>query len=99
MGSRAGFQPGVSGNPKGRPKKGQTFTDMILKVGAEKGPDKKTRLEGLARQLFALAEAGDVAAIRHISERIDGKPDVTNRIIEEGLPQVVIQLPKESPGG
>lgn len=69
---------GVSGNPKGRPRKGKTLTDILEKELRKKNvrtpegdiPAK----EALARKIIALAIDGDVAALKYIFDRVDGKP-------------------------
>lgn len=72
------FKPGQSGNPKGRPRKGQALTEILEKHARKRDVDFKgkrlTRQEALSQKLWALALAGDVAAIRYIFDRIDGKP-------------------------
>jgi hypothetical protein len=70
---RGQFVKGESGNPHGRPLKGQTFTDLIGTVGAEEF-DTLTRKERLVRKLWELAEGGDLGALRYLIDRCDGRP-------------------------
>jgi len=84
------FKPGQSGNPAGRPKKGECLTDILrnqaalLDVDTTDGPI--ARREALSRKLWAMAMTGDMAAIKYIYDRIDGKPresmdlDMTQRV-------------------
>ena len=70
------FQKGQSGNPKGRPKKGETMTDLlrekldIPKTSREKMPRKEKVIE----KLILLAEAGDLSALKYVFDRVDGRP-------------------------
>ncbi len=62
---KGGFQPGESGNPRGRPK-GQGLTDELSLL-----IDKKK----LAEKIIWLAmEKNDIRAIMYIYDRVDGKP-------------------------
>lgn len=68
------FEPGKSGNPGGRPKH-KPFKEALLieALAAERGDDcvaKKGSLRWNARQLL---EKGEVAAIKEIADRLDGK--------------------------
>lgn len=74
---------GTSGNPRGRPKKADSFTEIlktVLKEKTVKWKDKngKEKLisgkEAAARKLTELAVRGDVGALKYIGDRIDGKP-------------------------
>jgi hypothetical protein len=47
------FQPGQSGNPGGRPKRGTTFTDIIRAL-----PDEEK--EAVVQQMLKLAKQGNV---------------------------------------
>lgn len=65
---RIGFQPGKSGNPKGK-KKGAASLALALQKLLINEPDK---LESIARTLVDSAIAGDVSAARLLFERLDG---------------------------
>lgn len=59
------WKPGQSGNPNGRPPKEQSLTDILRsKVDAEE----------MAELMIGLAREGDLAAIKAVYDRVDGKP-------------------------
>lgn len=62
------WQKGESGNPHGRPKKGESLTDA-LRAKADK--------EALADKLLALAKEGNFMALRYVYDRVDGLPKQT----------------------
>jgi len=73
------FKPGQSGNPKGRPKSvtlSEAYRTMLAAVD-ETDPEKRTRAEILAEQLYAKAKTGDVSALKEIADRVEGKPRQT----------------------
>jgi hypothetical protein len=60
-------------NRKGRPAKGAALTEILSdKLDAVK--DGKTRREIVAERLIELAENGDIAALKYVFDRTDGKP-------------------------
>lgn len=65
-------------NPNGRPKKGETLTDILRehcdKMITEKSGGKVAIKIALARKMVAMALSGDMAAIRYVYDRIDGLP-------------------------
>ncbi|HLZ71454.1 MAG TPA: DUF5681 domain-containing protein [Dehalococcoidia bacterium] len=69
------FARGQSGNPRGRPRRGAAVADFLrYELARPTGEDgKATRAQELARVLVAKALDGDVAAIRTVLERVDGK--------------------------
>ena len=70
------FQKGQSGNPKGRPKS-ITLSEAYRKKLAEVDPDDqqgRTFAEVLAEQTVLKAKGGDVAALRELADRAEGKP-------------------------
>ena len=65
------FQPGQSGNPKGRPK---AVLATALRARLDlMGDDGQSVAERLAQGLIDLALSGDIHAIREVFNRVDGK--------------------------
>lgn len=73
-----GFQPGVSGNPKGKPKGARHFSTLlkeaIIKV-AEGDDMPADRM--IVKQLVDKAKKGDLQAIDRVLDRVDGKAEQT----------------------
>jgi phage I-like protein len=63
------WQPGQSGNPNGRPKS-KPFKDALQRLLAKADGQE---LENIAAALMAKASIGDVAAIKEVADRMDGK--------------------------
>lgn len=68
------FQSGQSGNPGGRPKRAKLFTQSLLASLKKTDADNVEAVQRIADKLVALAESGDVQAIKEIADRVDGKP-------------------------
>ncbi|CAB4171888.1 hypothetical protein UFOVP1349_4 [uncultured Caudovirales phage] len=66
------FQPGVSGNPAGRPKT-KPFRDALERVIAAASADADA-LDVIAQALYDKAKTGDVPAMKEFADRLDGKP-------------------------
>lgn len=67
------WQPGQSGNPNGAPKRAKLWREAIdraIKRREEKDPQ---ALEKLADKLLAAVASGDIAAMRELGDRVDGK--------------------------
>jgi len=74
---RGRWRPGCSGNPRGRPRRGESLAELLRSVLAEKveieGGRRVTRARLVAETLVAKAIEGNVPAIRVVFERIEGK--------------------------
>jgi hypothetical protein len=84
------FKPGQSGNPKGRPKSltlSEAYRRELAKVD-ESDPDKRTYAELLAEQMIVKAKGGDVAALREIADRTEGKARQTINLTVEKREQL-----------
>ena len=86
------FKPGISGNPKGRPRRGEAITDLLRVKIEEKTPEKNiSRKERIIEKLISMSESGNLEAIRYLINRLDGSPvaqvnigqsEIDNRLIE-----------------
>jgi len=88
-------------NRKGRPKKGQSLTDILAwaldQNRTEKNEQGETRTvlsrQLLAEKLINLALEGDIPAIKYIMDRIDGKPvETVNHGLTAISPEVLSML-------
>lgn len=74
------FQPGQSGNPKGRPKKGRSMTEALEAAVTPRARRK------IAKLVLEKALAGDPWAIAFLFDRIDGRAplriDIAERVRE-----------------
>jgi hypothetical protein len=80
--------PGQSGNPRGRPRKEQSVSELMAEMAQLKRTDAPIcRLEELVEKLFDLAIAGDMAAAKLVLAYLEGLP-VTRVQAEVGpMPQ------------
>jgi ribosomal protein L17 len=89
------FNKGKSGNPQGRPKKGETLTDLLReKIETTKtAKDKLTRKERIIEKLIVLAEGGDLSALKYLFDRIDGRPkesiELTDGAVDAKLREIM----------
>jgi hypothetical protein len=72
------FPKGESGNPQGRPKLTK-LTDALREQLAETLPDapERTVAEAIARALIKEAVRGNIAAIKEVFDRAEGKAPMT----------------------
>jgi hypothetical protein len=80
------FQKGdIRINRRGRPKKGTSLTDILNYELDPKTDTGKLRREVIAGKLIGLAEDGDIAALRYLMDRIDGRPKETVELKDSTL--------------
>jgi len=68
------WQAGESGNPRGRPPKGTTLTELLREAAESMTHGGITRKQAVVNKLWEMAEGGDLAAARLVLEYVDGKP-------------------------
>lgn len=85
---KCNWKPGQSGNPNGRPKKGECLTEILRKFAEIKdveitdkngNPKKIRRKQALAEKMWNMALVeGDRVVMMYLYDRLDGKPVQTN---------------------
>ena len=85
------FEPGQSGNPKGRPKKGKAMSDA-LRIVLNKTSDGKQNKKAVAEKLVSMAREGNTEAIKVIFDRVDGKVPQTNVLEGNASAPVAIKV-------
>ena len=72
-------------NRKGRPKKGQSMTEILSYKLDQKNDAGLLRREAIAGKLISMAENGDLPAIRYICDRLDGRPRETVSVSDSSI--------------
>lgn len=88
------FKPGVSGNPKGRPKKKLLSEALRDLLGAAAGKLDLTNAEAIAKAIVAEAKKGDVKAFSAIADRTEGKPEQKKTVDENRTITVIFERPE-----
>ena len=77
------WKKGVSGNPRGRPKKSESLTSLLNEEIAKVCPadrEKRTWKELVVRATLQLAMKGNATALKEVWERLDGKVLQTGKV-------------------
>ena len=77
------WKKGVSGNPRGRPKKRDSLTSLLKEEIAKICPadrEKRSWKELIVRATLQLAMKGNATALKEVWERLDGKILQTERV-------------------
>ena len=93
------FKKGQSGNPKGRPKDGESWAGMLSKICEEDlthNGKKITKKEAICRKLISEAAKGEQWAINALMDRIDGKP---KQVVDQKNTNVSVILDSEDAEG
>lgn len=67
------WQPGQSGNPSGRPRKGTALTDLLREGLRKTGPNRRRNTEVIVDKVMDLARDGQEWAIKLIWDRLEGR--------------------------
>ena len=82
------FVKGQSGNPHGRPKKGTTLTDLLVRYLDERPEnDVLTRRQRFIESCYQRAMDGDTTLSKYIWDRMDGAPVQRTELVN--LPEVI----------
>src|SRR3990172_12193824 len=89
------WKKGVSGNPRGRPKKRDSLTSLLKEEIAKICPadrEKRTWKELIVRATLQLAMKGNATALKEVWERLDGKVLQTEKVQFGGAEGKQIQI-------
>lgn len=87
------WEPGQSGNPKGRPRKETSVKEILTALGEQsvvlrdkEGNERMTlsRREAYLLRAYEMAIQGDLAAIKFIASYTDGMPRQVQEVIQRG---------------
>ena len=89
------WQKGVSGNPRGRPKKEDSLTSLLKEEIAKICPadrEKRTWKKLIVRATLQLAMKGNATALKEVWERLDGKILQTEKLQLGGTEGKPVQI-------
>lgn len=91
------FKKGVSGNPKGRPKKLPGLDDLLVDLLSEENTQGRSQTEIILRRLILQAKKGNIKSAEIVLERAYGK--VKQQIEVEETTTVIEVKAKKPPVG
>jgi uncharacterized protein DUF5681 len=90
------WKKGISGNPRGRPKKEDCLTSLLraeIQKACPADREKRTWKELVVRATLQLAMKGNATALKEVWERLDGKVLQTERLqLGEDGKQITISV-------
>lgn len=87
------FQPGVSGNAGGRPKRKIVSEEVSLVLMQLDDRSGKTRIRKIVEAVAAKADEGDVQAFNALADRAEGKvPQAIEGKLEHGIDDSIAGL-------
>jgi len=95
------FQPGQSGNPKGKPKGARSMSTILrelLETTIEVDGEKIPYSEAIIKKLIKRADKGNLIAIREIFDRMEGKAKQEVQMNIEGRKSVADAFPELNEG-
>jgi phage terminase large subunit-like protein len=81
------WKPGQSGNPKGKPKKGNSLKDLFEGYGDKiiRGTDNITHKQALVQKMWNMALRGDAIMAKYVYDRIEGPIKNINENINRNI--------------
>lgn len=67
---------------RGRPPAGRSLSEALRVALTEKSPDGRSNYRAVADALVAKARSGDIAAIREVFDRVEGKAIQSSEVAE-----------------
>lgn len=89
------FEPGKSGNPKGRPKRAWTWSKLLEEAVEEVAKDGKSLKYHMARAMVKEILKGNVQAFNAVSNRMDGMPQQDITSAGEKIEAPIVFIPEE----
>ena len=85
------FEPGNK-HGRGRPPAGKSLSEALRVALTEKLPDGRNKYRVIADVLVDKACAGDIAAIREVLDRTEGKPTSVLSLEHQGPRPIMVQI-------